>query len=469
MSERPAGRIALALVVSIVLVGAALRIVASFDAFWLDEIWSWRLAQLAGSFGGVWTLAHDNNHQLNTLWMRLLGPDAPWPLYRVLAVVSGIGTIAMAARLAGPRIGVEAVYASALVAFSLYFTAFTSEARGYAPMILFALLAYWSLRRALDRPTMWNCALFAAFSLLGTSSHFAFTHAYGAFVVWSAVRLARPEFRFASWTKRMLALHAIPIAFLIAEYVFFIAEMKIGGGPVLPLAAVLSETLTQGFGAPDGTWSALVVAAGLIAVLIADFVLARRAGSDEWVLTVCAVVVVPALTLVLFQPEFLAPRYFLVSLVFVSLALARVCAELARRGRIQAVIAGAIVLAFVVGNGVRIAKFLETGRGHYREALEHIVAETRAETATLTGPDLFDLKLMLSFYGRALPAAPKIVLYAPNALPPGGTEWVLVVDPAQFPDPPRDLQVGRFRYGLVEVFERYAPSGWNWVLYRRVG
>jgi len=467
MNERPASGIALALVVAIVLVGAALRIVASFDAFWLDEIWSWRLAELGGSFGGVWRLAHDNNHQLNTLWIRLLGPDAPWPLYRLLALVAGIGTIAMAARLAGPRIGVEAVFASALVAFSLYFTAFGSEARGYAPMLCFALLAYWSLRRAIERPTAWNCALFAVFSILGTSAHLAFAHAYGAFLVWTAVRWARPEFRVAAWTRRMLALHALPVAYMIAQYVFFVSEMKIGGGPVLPLGAVLSETLTQGFGAPDGTWSALAVAAGLIAILWADFVLARRAGSDEWIVTICAVVVVPTLTLMLFQPEFLAPRYFLVSLVFASLAVARVCAHLARRGPIQAAIACGIVLAVVVGSGVRIAAFLETGRGHYREALERIVTETRGERATLTAPDLFPVKLMLSFYGRALPAAPVIELHEPDALPAEGTEWYLVVDPAQVPDPPGDLRIGRIRYERVEVFARYGPSGWNWVLYRR--
>jgi len=469
MSERSTGRVALVFVVSIILAGAALRIVASFDAFWLDEIWSWRLAQLAGSFGGVLRLAHDNNHQLNTLWIRLLGPDAPWPLYRLLALVSSVGTIALAARLAGQRFDVEAVFASALVAFSLYFTAFGSEARGYAPMLFFALLAFWSLRRALERPTPWGCALFAGCAILGTSAHLAFTHAYGAFVVWSAVRLASPDSRVVPWTKRMLALHAIPVAFLVAEYVVVVSDMKIGGGPILPLAAVLSETLTQGFGAPDGTWSAIVVAAGLTAVLVADVVLARRAGSDEWIVTLCAVVVIPALTLAAFQPQFLAPRYFLVSLVFASLAVARVCANIARRTRTHAALASAIILAIVIGNSVRIAKFLQIGRGHYLEALERIVAGTRSETATVTGPDLFHLKLMLPFYERMLAATPKIELHEPNALPAGGTEWVLVVDPAQVPDPPHDLRVGGIEYGLVEVFVRYGPSGWNWILYRRAG
>ena len=66
----------MAALVLLALAGSALRIAAAFDQFWLDEVWSWSLAQRARSWLDVLTLAHDNNHQLNTLWIHVLGPES---------------------------------------------------------------------------------------------------------------------------------------------------------------------------------------------------------------------------------------------------------------------------------------------------------------------------------------------------------------------------------------------------------
>src|SRR5512135_3181929 len=59
---------------AMVLVGAVLRALAARGDLWLDEIWSIEWARKAGSFLGVFTNVHvDNNHYLNTLFLRALG------------------------------------------------------------------------------------------------------------------------------------------------------------------------------------------------------------------------------------------------------------------------------------------------------------------------------------------------------------------------------------------------------------
>jgi hypothetical protein len=73
----------------VVVVGSAVRIAGARGDLWFDEAWSWWNAQQASSWWGTFTWPHDNNHQLNSLWMCLLGPDASKIAYSALAVVSG--------------------------------------------------------------------------------------------------------------------------------------------------------------------------------------------------------------------------------------------------------------------------------------------------------------------------------------------------------------------------------------------
>ncbi|MEZ4653335.1 MAG: hypothetical protein R3E12_06970 [Candidatus Eisenbacteria bacterium] len=56
------------------LAGILLRLFPCFDAFWLDEVWSYFWAREITSPLGVFTqIHHSNNHHLPTLWMFLMG------------------------------------------------------------------------------------------------------------------------------------------------------------------------------------------------------------------------------------------------------------------------------------------------------------------------------------------------------------------------------------------------------------
>ena len=98
-------------VVAMLLIAAAVRLGGINCQLWLDEVWSIRLAQKAGSPLGIilnHELHHDNNHWLNTLYVYYLGPGRPWWTYHVLAEVTGIATVVLGyviARRRGPMAG----------------------------------------------------------------------------------------------------------------------------------------------------------------------------------------------------------------------------------------------------------------------------------------------------------------------------------------------------------------------------
>ena len=77
-------------VLAAVAVGFALRLPGLWSDFWLDEIWTWRLAGGLGSALEVFTgIHHSNNHHLNTLFVYWLGETAHWAAYRVPALLLG--------------------------------------------------------------------------------------------------------------------------------------------------------------------------------------------------------------------------------------------------------------------------------------------------------------------------------------------------------------------------------------------
>ena len=446
--------------------GSALRVAAAFDQFWLDEVWSWSLAQRARSWVDVLTLAHDNNHQLNTLWIYVLGQERDWVLYRLPALACGIGTLALVPWLVRAHGRLAAVFAAALFASSCLLITFSSEARGYGPAIFFALAAWGVAERALLRPTARLCALFALLVVLGTSAHLTFLHAYGGIFLWSAWHWARPAFHARAWLARMAALHAAPLAFLALDYAAFVRGMNVGGGPVRPTLAVIGETLCFAFGAPHAPWLALALALGAVLVLALDAVSTARAGSDAWLGTLGIVVLFPLLSVFTFRTEFLAPRYFLPSVVFFLLALARVCARLVALGGPRAIVASLVVLATVGGN---LADVLRRDRGNYLGAFQRIAERTSGDVATLTGAEDFETNVMVIFYRRYLPARPAITYTPHDALPRGGTEWILLETIVREPEPKTKIRRAGKDYDLVGWFPYRGPSGLHWFLYRRSG
>ncbi|MBY0229091.1 MAG: hypothetical protein K2W96_07430, partial [Gemmataceae bacterium] len=193
------------LIVTTVALGLALllRLPAQDAEPWLDEILSLEAAHEAGTPWGVWTLKHDNNHRLVSLWLLSCPADAPPHRLRMLSLLAGLAAVLLAAAswhwLAG-----------LLVAASWWPVLLSTEARGYSLAIAFALGAflairfYWEMRAAAALAAFWGC------SILAFVSHLSFLHVYLGFVAWSL-----PRTRGEDQLGRLLLIHGVPAAFLL--------------------------------------------------------------------------------------------------------------------------------------------------------------------------------------------------------------------------------------------------------------
>ncbi len=84
--------------VGVLAVGA--RLPGLFTELWVDEVWSLRDVLALQSWTDIFvTLRIDNNHHLNGLWLYWLGSGQHQALYRLLAFVSGLGTVVIAWRI----------------------------------------------------------------------------------------------------------------------------------------------------------------------------------------------------------------------------------------------------------------------------------------------------------------------------------------------------------------------------------
>jgi hypothetical protein len=127
---------------AILLLALILRILGARGELWLDELWSLKLIdEVKARHDLFWGLAVDNNHYLNTLYLYLVGADAPVLVQRGLSIALGTATVAVAG-LAMRRSGAAGMLgAMVLFAVSYPMVNYGSEARGYAGLILMTLLA----------------------------------------------------------------------------------------------------------------------------------------------------------------------------------------------------------------------------------------------------------------------------------------------------------------------------------------
>lgn len=459
------------LVAAVVALGAVLRAIPCWNDFWLDEIWTYLTARTLTSPLAVFTaIHHSNNHHLNTLFFYWIGDTPHWPAYRIPSLVSGTASVALAAGFAARRGRLEAVLAAVLSAFCFALIHFSSEARGYAPLVCFSLLALWSLELDLERPRAWTAAVFGASAVLGLLSQLVFLFVYTGALVHSAQRLLRQRATVRSALGALARLHLGPLACFALLYWIDLRKLQIGAGPPPDPAWLLSRVVGFTFGlpvvrelaAPYAALGALVVGLGLRRL--------ARAGDDLWLCFLIAILLAPLLAIATLRPEVIAVRYFLVGIAFTLLLASFELAHALRAGGTQRALALAALALFLVGNGLHTQRFFEHGRGGYLAALLTMAERTQGERIVVGSDHDFRVGSVLRFYASRLPAT-KTLDYRPrDRWPPGGPEW-LIFHYQERPARRHDWLVlhSGARYALVAEFDHAAISGFYWALYRNLG
>ncbi|MDQ7246736.1 hypothetical protein [Dongia sedimenti] len=372
-----AGGIALSL-------GLALRIRGAEGDLWLDEIWSLRLVALLreGRFL-VESLAVDNNHYLNTLFLLLVGPDAPAPVLRSFSILLGLAAVPVAGT-AMRRIGLSGMIAGMTVFAAAYlFVNYGSEARGYAGLILMTLLALVLVERGLEKPeraTATALGIVAVAGFLFQPIMVLSLGLLGLWALWASWRASGDVKRSvqATWRLFMPALAGLlPIVVLIGGAVF-----RSGTYLIAAKTPFSPANLLQGYaglfrallGIPDAVPDLLVLAVPLVTLIAVGMVLRSTRTS----LGIIALILFPLMVLVVQPPNVQFPRYYLASGVVFLLLLAELFAAAWQRGLAWRVVAGVLAIAIAFGNASEIVKLFRYGRGDPLPAMRQIAAADQA-------------------------------------------------------------------------------------------
>lgn len=458
-----------------VLAAAACRLQASLDDFWLDEIWSWRIATGIRSASQVLTeIRHDNNHFLNTWIIYGLGGECHWFFYRLPAVLAGIGTVVMSGVTARRWGRPGALTAILITGASFPLIQYSSEARGYAYALLLAIAALEILQRSLDRPRVRLDVLFAGCAVLGFLAHITFVCAYAALLTWSLWRLFRGH---GAWSSRHLSVLVwqilVPVIFLGWLYVVNLRHLVVGGGDPVPWGTVVVQALSIAVGGPQAG-----VPAGFIAMVVlvaAGLTLSRlqRAGSDLWLPLGAGIFVVPALALLVTRPAVIYPRYFLVSMLFLQLLISWLLVRVYRGTRYGKLLYVGLLVAILAGNALATSRLLTHGRGGYQAAVRFMLERSSDRELTVGSDQDFRNGLVLRYYLSRSGDQRGLVFHELGQWPPIGPEWVLIHSQETLFTPLRIVtDHSGNEYDLQAVFPYSGLSGWHWAVYRnrnRVG
>ena len=439
---------------------------------WMDEIWSVELIRELHSALGVFTQTHhDNNHYLNSLFIYFLGQHGNWAGYRVLSEIAGIGTIILAWFIGARRDRSTAFFSMFLVSFSYVAVLYSSEARGYGPLVFFCFLCFLILQSFFERPRWYLAMLFAVSAVLGFTSHLTFMIFLSASLIWFWVRLARSNFspaRIFGWT---LGFYTIPFVYLGALYLVDIRYLQIGGGTPIGVLGGYGATLAWVFGGPNASWWQRVTGAITAIGLLAGLFIVIKQRSDEWIFFLGVAAIIP-LSMPLFEHGTLHyVRYFIVAFAFMLLLLARVLTWLWRSRVMGKIACGLVCLLFIALNGQDIRSLFKYGRGQLGDAVRFMAENSKEQPITFGGEQDFRIKFMLGFYWRALMGDKEAGYYDHENWPSGGPEWVAFhKESFSQPVPPGKHFSDKFGnwYELVRSYPTAPLSGVHLFLYRRI-
>lgn len=454
---------------AVIFLGFVLRVGGSAGELWLDELWSLSLVAPLTSGSQVFTaIHHENNHYLISLWMWTLGPDRDWWMYRVPSILAGMGAVWAAIRIGLRQSRATALVAAVLVSLSYLAVFYSSEARGYAIACCMALVGYDCMENYLRVRTWPYAAGYGLAVVIGMLGNLSYVSVAVALGLWSVAVMLWGE-RTSKSVLQFVGLHAPPVALLGFLWLVDLRKMVGGNGPKLGLWSVLCETISYAFGLPGS-----FALAGVLVVSVFVFIAWQIAGMVRnrdlrWTFFAAGLFVVPAALLTWTGREFLYPRYFLVNLfvLYILAALAIGRAWDTRAVRMRWVMASGLA-AWTLGNLLLSVQLLQVGRGHYKDALEYISANTPGRAQVGSVQD-FRSQLLFGYYEKYLPPAQQPEFLREEAVAQLRPEWLLVtISPYEMPElPVRIPRAPGLEYVLVKQFPSVRLSGFPAGVYQR--
>jgi hypothetical protein len=455
-------------VAGLTVLGLLLRLACAHGDLWLDEIWSLRSLQHLKNAGDIlWGLPNDNNHLLNSLWLWLVGANAPPILVRLESILVGTLTVPVAAKFCGRNGPAAALTGAALAAGGAIFVQYGSEARGYAGLLLMTFAAAEALENILESPTSHARLGFAGAVALGALFHLTMLAAAATLIAATLLRLVyrgRPlrEVMIVGFDLALFGLlGAMPALCLLAASVLNTHLLQAGALTPFSFTA-LGHSLVTLFAATLGLPYdlalplALLFCAGL--TLAAGLLLA-----SERVILPLTCLLLPSFMATLVQaPNVQYARFYLVGVLgLVSLA-SDVIAKLWDERRVIGIFLLGCLLAF--GNCLHVEELFVFGRGNIRPLVARMENQGPARFATNMPVEVW---VSLNFYDpRGMLSAVQIKDWC--ARPP---DWFVLSDQpaAEVPTTTFGPPLCGTRYKLDLIIPRAPLSGLRFALYRRFG
>lgn len=451
-------------IVAITLLGLILRLAAAQGTLWSDEAWSAILAHDVRTPLGIFVgINHDNNHHLNSLWLQTVGLGAPPVLARALSIAASTCSIIVAGAIGARRGACGGIVMALLFALSPLLVTLGSEARGYAPMMLMALVSIWYVDRYLDGEADANRPVTLA-TCFFVGALFQLTMAFAACALagWLFLVLCRRKGVPAAIleTVKLLgpAIAALILALLIAfgPVLLGFAEFRFGARQPFTVLLFL-HGLVHLFGYTVGV---PVISFWLPAGAAILVILARGFGTSRLPFYWLAIIAFPLSVAALNLINAGHPRYYLLAGLALLLLMGEMLAALIRAGGWKAWGAVAALVAF---SGASMALDVDLIRSKRGDILPAILAlkERSPRGAHVfidreTGYALLKVAAAEAGYpidiASTCPAGPFVFADWFNGEP--GSPRILQRCGATF----RPIADGRAR-GL---------SGQNWTLYERV-
>jgi len=446
-----------------------LRVLSANNDLWLDEIWSLNIAHRARS--GLDILFHnkiDNNHFLNTLILHWLPPHSGSLLYRAPACLAGVLGVLFAIRIGlrkGPRCGFFLGY---LYSFAYFLVHYSSEARGYAYLILFSLVTVDCVFEEMKCPSAWNRCLFLMATVMGMLSHATFLAVFAGLLVGALFYLRRPTFLDQIRRHALFWFGPILVIPLILLYLF--SGMRVGGGDSTALGDALLKTAgwaMLGNASQVCCW----LGVGLFVLLILWIIFLHR-NLPLLFGGAVTLIIIPSLFLIATpRPDLLYPRYWLVQVLFLYILLGGVVDWFWGKGKNYQIATIFFLAIWTWTNLKATCHLIQVGRGNYTETIREVY---RQQNPTLGGfgdfTNDFRNEMVLNYYTTRLVGTPQPSYFRMGWWNWVDPEWFLVIS---FGDDPRWRQpILRLPGPIVLTLYKFYPSvelsGWNWSLYQRM-
>lgn len=458
--------------VAILGAAAAIRICGALNDLWLDEIWSLDLARQISSPISVFTkLHHENNHYLNTLYIYLAGDRGNWLGYRVPSLVGGIATVGVAGLIGRRRDAPSAIFAMVVTGSSYVLILYSSEVRGYAWLVFFALLSFYWLDAYMERPGWRLALLFSLTSVLGLVTTPVFVGTLFAALMWSGYRLIRSRCEAGHVARALASCYAAPFVFLAVLYFVDLRYLVAGGGTSGSLLNCYVSALAWAVGAPSGGALAILGCIAAVVILDAGIRMLRQERSDSFTFFLGAIVACPLLLAIVRGSNVVYVRHFIIAITFLQILFSFLLARLFQAGRSGRCICAGLLAIYVVANGWHAVTLATYGRGRYSDAVRYIAEHSKRPVVEIGGDHDFRIGTVVAFYvGAGTMGTREARYYYKDARPPDGPEWVIChKESYEDPTPPTTQITDGAGHVLefVRTFQCAPLAGLHWFVFQR--